>query len=265
MLFGLSIAIVARELERVGFAELTAALRALPIRALGAAVALTIVNYAILSLQDQLAVSYAAVTVPRGQVALASFIAYAVSNSVGFAMLSGHVGALSLLFPMERRPGRPLAHRPVLLGQLLDRTGDLVAGTSLVLAPPSGLRAVDCRRRIRRDRHRRPVGCWNLRRLCVRGGTVARLANVATVAVCAIDGRANGGLGRRLAAGGRGLLCAASASGPPRLPAVRRRRLRRRNWPPWPVTCRAGVGVFDGLMVLFLRDRIGVVDSWRRR
>ena len=43
----------------------------------------------VLTLQDQLAVSYAGVQIPRGQVTFASFIAYAVSNSIGFAMLSG--------------------------------------------------------------------------------------------------------------------------------------------------------------------------------
>src|SRR5262245_4754482 len=88
-LFCISVVVLVRELEQIGFAQLTVALQSIAASALVAALFLTSLNYAVLTLQDQLAVSYAGVRIPRGQVALASFVAYAVSNSVGFAMLSG--------------------------------------------------------------------------------------------------------------------------------------------------------------------------------
>ena len=50
-------------------------LGSIPAGALIAALALTALNYAVLTLQDQLAVTYAKVDIPRGQVALASFVA----------------------------------------------------------------------------------------------------------------------------------------------------------------------------------------------
>ena len=56
---------------------------------LGLAVGLTALNYAALTGYDLLAFAYIGKTLPRVRVALASFLAYAISNNVGFAMLSG--------------------------------------------------------------------------------------------------------------------------------------------------------------------------------
>lgn len=46
-------------------------------------------NYLVLSTYDQLAFSYIGKRIARHRIALAGFIAYAVSNSIGFALLSG--------------------------------------------------------------------------------------------------------------------------------------------------------------------------------
>jgi phosphatidylglycerol lysyltransferase len=139
VLFCVSVAVLARELESVGFAELTRALRDIPIRALELAFVLTIVNYATLTLQDQLAVTYAGIRIPRGQVTLASFIAYAISNSVGFAMLSGTSARYRFYSRWNIGPGD--LSRIVLFYSVSFWIGlGLVAGVSLTLSPPVGLR-----------------------------------------------------------------------------------------------------------------------------
>ena len=56
---------------------------------LAAALALTVLNYAVLTTYDLLAFVYIRKPLARARVALASFIANAVANNVGFAMLSG--------------------------------------------------------------------------------------------------------------------------------------------------------------------------------
>ena len=50
---------------------------------------LTALNYAALTGYDLLAFAYIGKTLPRAHIALASFLAYAISNNIGFAMLSG--------------------------------------------------------------------------------------------------------------------------------------------------------------------------------
>src|SRR6185436_17801303 len=66
-----------------------AQLVSLPLARLLAALLLTAANYAVLTGYDHLALAYVGRSLPRGQVTLASFVAYAVANSVGFGMISG--------------------------------------------------------------------------------------------------------------------------------------------------------------------------------
>ena len=61
----------------------------MPPSALLAAVILTGLNYAALTMYDFIAFAYIGKTLPRWRVAGASVLAYAVANNVGFAMLSG--------------------------------------------------------------------------------------------------------------------------------------------------------------------------------
>ena len=61
----------------------------MPRRRLALAIALTVVNYAVLTGYDQLAFAYIGKALPRARIVLTSFLAYAISNNVGLAMLSG--------------------------------------------------------------------------------------------------------------------------------------------------------------------------------
>src|SRR5262245_43547327 len=56
---------------------------------LGIAILLTVGNYAVLTGYDFLAFAYLGKRLPWRRVAAASFLAYAIANNVGFAMLSG--------------------------------------------------------------------------------------------------------------------------------------------------------------------------------
>lgn len=173
-LFCVSIIVLARELEQIGFAHLTNTLRSMSIGALAVGLALTALNYAVLTLQDQLAVVYAGVDVPRAQVALASFIAYAVSNNVGFATLSG-ASARHRFYSRWGVGARELS-RVVLFYSVSFWIGlGFVAGLSLLIAPPDAIRSVI------------PAPVASLAGLavlgaisayavlCIRGGTVLRI------------------------------------------------------------------------------------------
>ncbi|HSD26660.1 MAG TPA: bifunctional lysylphosphatidylglycerol flippase/synthetase MprF [Vicinamibacteria bacterium] len=88
-LFFAAIAVLHRELRDVHYHELSAALRGLPAGGVLLALALTTLNYIVLTGYDQLAVGYAGLRLHRGRVALTGFLSYAISNSLGFGMLSG--------------------------------------------------------------------------------------------------------------------------------------------------------------------------------
>ncbi|MGE0043676.1 MAG: bifunctional lysylphosphatidylglycerol flippase/synthetase MprF [Vicinamibacterales bacterium] len=78
-----------RELAAMRYPDLVRALAGTSSAVLGLAVVLTATNYFVLTLHDQLAFVYLGRAVERWRIALASFVGYAVSNSVGFALLSG--------------------------------------------------------------------------------------------------------------------------------------------------------------------------------
>lgn len=77
------------ELRSVSWHELTADVLRTPLLRVALAVALTALNYATLTAYDLLAFAYIKKPLPRLRIALASFLAYAISNNVGFGMLSG--------------------------------------------------------------------------------------------------------------------------------------------------------------------------------
>ena len=68
---------------------MTAAVVGVPRGQLALAIALTVLNYAVLTGYDQLAFAYIGKALPRARIALTSFLAYAIANNVGLAMLSG--------------------------------------------------------------------------------------------------------------------------------------------------------------------------------
>jgi phosphatidylglycerol lysyltransferase len=88
-LFLVALELLRVELRTVTWHELTADVLRTPPSQLGLALLLTALNYAALTGYDFLAFAYIGKTLPRGRIAAASFLAYAISNNVGFAMLSG--------------------------------------------------------------------------------------------------------------------------------------------------------------------------------
>lgn len=89
ILFLVALEVLRVELHAVSWHDLTADVIHTPPSQLGFALVLTVLNYAALTGYDLLAFAYIGKTLPRTRIALASFLAYAISNNVGFAMLSG--------------------------------------------------------------------------------------------------------------------------------------------------------------------------------
>ena len=87
--FFAALLILRSELRHVTWVELMRDVVATAPSRLGLAVALTALNYAVLTAYDLLAFVYIRKPMARARVALASFVAYAVANTVGFSVLSG--------------------------------------------------------------------------------------------------------------------------------------------------------------------------------
>ena len=88
-LFFAALEVLRTELRQVTWVTLSRDVVSIPPLRLAVALALTVVNYALLTGYDLLAFVYIGRQVARTRVAVASFVAYAVANNVGFAMLSG--------------------------------------------------------------------------------------------------------------------------------------------------------------------------------
>ncbi len=89
VLFVAAIEVLRVELRTVGWHALSADVFRTPPWRLALALVLTGVNYVALTGYDLLAFAYIGKTLPRLRIAMASFLAYAISNNIGFAMLSG--------------------------------------------------------------------------------------------------------------------------------------------------------------------------------
>lgn len=89
LLFGFALHVLRAELHAVSWHDLSIDIRELPPSRFLLAVGLTWINYAVLTGYDFLAFAYIDRRPPRVNVALASFLSYAISNNVGFALLSG--------------------------------------------------------------------------------------------------------------------------------------------------------------------------------
>jgi phosphatidylglycerol lysyltransferase len=129
---------VADQLQQYTAAGLWHAVRAVPPPAFGLAVGLTAVNYAILSGYDLLAFVYLRRRLAWWRVALASFVGYAVSNSLGFAGLTGATARYRFYSRWglsNDEIGRIVAFYNVTFGLGLL----LLAGWSLLVAPPEAL------------------------------------------------------------------------------------------------------------------------------
>jgi phosphatidylglycerol lysyltransferase len=89
VLFGLALAVLQRELHTATWHTLVRDIFSTPHMALSLAVLLTVCNYAVLTGYDFLAFSYIGKQLSWTRIVLTSFLAYAIANNIGFAMLSG--------------------------------------------------------------------------------------------------------------------------------------------------------------------------------
>lgn len=89
LLFALSIWAIASELRKYNLQDVINSLNAIPNQYILLAIAITGLNYLLLTGYDTLAVRYLGQTLSYRRTALVSLISYAISNSVGFALLSG--------------------------------------------------------------------------------------------------------------------------------------------------------------------------------
>jgi len=89
LLFAAAGYVLHHQLRGVSYAEVRATLATLPRTALLASVLICAVNYFILTGFDLLGFYYIGRKVPWWKVSIASFTGYAISNSVGFALISG--------------------------------------------------------------------------------------------------------------------------------------------------------------------------------
>jgi phosphatidylglycerol lysyltransferase len=82
-------AVLRRELHAYHYAEVIAALEAIPAGRIALALVLTAASYAVLTGYDALALRYVGARLAYARVALASFVGYALSHNLGAALLSG--------------------------------------------------------------------------------------------------------------------------------------------------------------------------------
>lgn len=135
--FAAALIVLRRELESENWHAISGDVFATPWPRLAAALLLTAVNYVVLTGYDLLAFEYIAKRLPRWRIAGASFLAYAVANNVGFAMLSG----ASVRYRFYARWGVTAEElsRIVFSYSMTFWIGLLLlGGLSLALAPPPG-------------------------------------------------------------------------------------------------------------------------------
>lgn len=89
VLFGVSIWVITQELRAHGVQKILNSLAAISPNYVKLAIVLTVLNYITLTGYDALAVRYIQHSLPYRKAALVAVISYAISNSIGFALLSG--------------------------------------------------------------------------------------------------------------------------------------------------------------------------------
>jgi uncharacterized membrane protein YbhN (UPF0104 family) len=88
-LFGLAVAAIGQEFKHYTFAQLLESLAAIPADDKGKAILLMVLGYIVMTGNDFLAFRYIGRRLSPGKIARASFISYALSNTVGFTIFSG--------------------------------------------------------------------------------------------------------------------------------------------------------------------------------
>jgi phosphatidylglycerol lysyltransferase len=88
-LFAVALWVIHNELREYHYHDIVRHVRDLPLHYLSVGLGLTILNYLIMSGYDLLAIRYIHYQLPYRKIAVASFIGYAFSNSIGLSMLAG--------------------------------------------------------------------------------------------------------------------------------------------------------------------------------
>lgn len=89
LLFAVTLWILHRELQAIHYRDVRAAFDALPSGQVLLALLFTAADYLVLTGYDQLAFVYVGKRLARWRIAMTAFVSFAVSNNVGFALLSG--------------------------------------------------------------------------------------------------------------------------------------------------------------------------------
>jgi phosphatidylglycerol lysyltransferase len=89
LLFGAALWVLHRELATYHLRDILNEFRSLPPSAALAALGLTVASYVVQTLYDALAVRYAHHHLPYRRIALASFVGYSFSNTIGYSLLTG--------------------------------------------------------------------------------------------------------------------------------------------------------------------------------
>jgi uncharacterized membrane protein YbhN (UPF0104 family) len=154
-MFGAALFVLYRELANIRLAEVVDGVVAMPKMRLFGAVALTAVSYLLLTGYDFLALNYARRLLRFPQVLFASFVAFALTNSLGFALVSGgsvryriysgygltpvEIGevvafcTLSYVLGVTTVGGLMLVFKPVSLASILRLPPQLVLATGIML------------------------------------------------------------------------------------------------------------------------------------
>ncbi len=106
VLFGLSIWTIGNELKKYSFQQIISSVTAIPNSALWLGSLLTVLNYVFLTGYDTLGAQYVRHPLPYRKTALVAVISYAISNSVGFALLSGSAIRYRLYSNCGLSPGK---------------------------------------------------------------------------------------------------------------------------------------------------------------
>ena len=89
LIFSIALWVLHRQLEQYHYRDLVQRLKEIPTYSIFLALALAILNYAVLTLYDTMGFRYIGRPFEYRKIALASFIAYAFSHNVGFGLVAG--------------------------------------------------------------------------------------------------------------------------------------------------------------------------------
>jgi len=135
IVFGVALVVLYRALREHRYAELSGSLAAIPAPRIAAAAGFVLLSYLALTGYDALGLRYVGHRLRYRQIAFASFIAYAFSNSVGAALLSG--GSVRYRFYTAWGLSPAQVSRVVAFSSLTFWVGFLaVGGMAFVASPP---------------------------------------------------------------------------------------------------------------------------------